>query len=263
MAVEVKKKYYEKKCSNCKGKVVYQHKYKPELCPYCNAEYWSKPTDERVLFLLQDKYINTKSVSVLGEMYTPLVNYSRNIIKSKIKNRVLFSEDDLEEKAVDLANEIMKKYLKDKEMLIQYSFGGLMLKIANGILFSNKKEEKHESLNEMYMSERELIDNLEFVGVQESTSHEYLIDDSSKEEDYDSVNGVVSIIDRIANKIRKSDLETYFGLYFLIGFYHKINKRNSSFFDSFFDFTGNKTRDDLQSAELVIHGYLKELQEQG
>jgi len=245
-------------CSSCKQKI--QYTSEPDLfCPKCNTKYWYMPEDEAILFALQDKYIESgRDSKYLGEMYLVLIEYSKNFIKNKMKNKFLVSQEYLEEKAIEITYKVINKYLENPNYVFKVSFGGMMKYIVLGVLWgSNKrKEDKIESLSKSIYKK----DNTEL--------EEILINDTlnwqNLEKSYEAIDNSSSslykeisyILDIIYNKIRNRDGEP--NLYYLNGMLLFFNKKGDKFMRNYYDIAGNSVKKDIENAKLVIRNYLNE-----
>lgn len=250
----------EKTCSNCFKTIQFPHKGKLTNCPNCGALYWDKPKDERNLFLLQDKYIeNGRKQEDLGEMYLLLLEYSKNIIKHKLRNKTILSQEDFDGKANDIAIIMIERYLKNPEEKINHSFGGLMMWIANGVLYGSKRDDRVDSLNQTYQdSEKEMIDNIYNIS---SAEHQAMDSKDPQKNVHDiyknSVTSEISnIVDMIYSKVHNSKSTS--SLYFLLGLNHFFNKQKDSFIREFNHLTSTKTKRDIENTKLIIRKYLKE-----
>lgn len=254
----------EKVCSACGETVVYVFRQKPEVCPYCSSPYWSKPPDECRLFLLQEKWHENHSEEILGKMYTELVQYSKNMIKSKIKNKYRMSIEELDEKASDSANELIKKYLVDPEYVILYSFGGLLRWLVNGVLYGNAREEQHDSLNAINETTgKDLESQIEYTGIEPSLDtpmNPAEILETSKGE---GMLQVYQLVERIFNKIKSEEETLNIPLLFLIGFVLRLKKSHELFMETYFAYAGSIVQKDVKNAELLLHRYLKEVLQDG
>lgn len=250
----------EKKCSNCKNVVEYSHKGKPDLCPYCGAKYWDKPKDERDLFLLQDIYVESgRKKEHLGNMYEKLYVYAENIIKHKLRNSYILPEENLKSKANDIALLMVERYLKKPNEKIDHSFGGMMMWIANGVLFGGKKDDMVESLNQkIYSSDKEVYDTLYKISSQE---HEHFLsgDPQTKLHLMEKTNvakEVSFIVDEIYQRIRRKKSPS--NLLYLISLHHFFSRKKESFIREFNNLISTKTKRDVESTKLVVRNYLKE-----
>lgn len=250
----------EKKCSNCKSLIEYPHKGKPDLCPVCDAKYWDKPKDERDLFLLQDEFINNgRDSKYLGMMYEKLFEYAKNIIKHKLRTKKIISQEDFDSKANDIAIIITERYLKNPDEKINHSFGGMMMWIANGVLFGGKKDDKIDSLNDTYYdSEKELIDNIYNLA---SAQHEEM----NKRDPQNSISMInqthlskemSDIIDKIYIRIRKKKKSDNF--LYLLGVSHFFSQKKDTFVREFNDIIPTSTKRQIEQTKLIIRNYLKD-----
>lgn len=151
-------------CHVCKRQLSFSIEHQPELCPYCNAKYWNKPRDERKLFILQDKYLESRRDSkYLGEMFLVIQSYAEILIKKRLRGKCVLKRYAIEEKASDAATKLIEQYLKRPTYEIATSFGSLLNRILNGVLYGNqqKREDKNVSLNSKVYGHSELGDNME------------------------------------------------------------------------------------------------------
>jgi len=250
----------ERKCSNCSEVIEYPHKGKPALCPQCGAKYWDKPKDERDLFLIQDDYINSgRDKDKLSLMYEKLFQYAENIIKHKLRNKKILSEEDLYNKANDIAIIMIERYLKNSENTINHSFGGMMMWISNGVLFGGKKDDTVDSLDQTYSdSNRQLLDNLYNIS---SATHEKM-DKKDPQNSISNINTkslskeIMNIVDMIYERVyRKKDPSN---LLYLVGFGHFMTNKKDSFIREFNNLLSNATKRDIENSKLVVRNYLKE-----
>lgn len=247
-------KLIEKTCTNCSNIVSYQHKHKPINCPHCGDKYWSKPKDERDLFILQDNYIeNGRKKEDLGKMYEKLLKYSSNIIKHKLKSKKILSEEDFYDKSNQIALIMIERYLQDEKNLIDHSFGGMMMWVANGVLFGSRKDDQTTSLSAVLKDNKsEVLDSIYYLSG--ST-----FNNSLNENDLISsnlVNEITNIIDMIYERTKKKKNSQ--SLYFLIGLNHFLEPKKESFIREFNTLIANKTKENLEKSALVIRNYLIE-----
>jgi len=251
-------KIIEKQCIVCKKIVEYTHKSKPKECPYCKDIYWDKPNDERELFLLQEKYLkNGRKKEDLGLMYNRLLSYAENIIKYKLKNKKILSEEEFYDKSNDIAIAIVERYLKYPDKKISYSFGGMMLRIANGILYGKRKEDQAISLNQEAYENKEVIEVLDHVSDQEE-QHRYF---SEEDPTNDSINNLYDlgininlIISSIYKKVYKKKSSQ--NLLFLIGLNHFLSSNKENFIRNFNNIIFNSTKRNIEQSKLAIRNFL-------
>lgn len=255
-------KVYIKQCTHCGETVEYFHKGKPTHCPECGIEYWDKPVDERNLFFAQKKLDDPKYTKeeALLDIYNNLYKYSRNMILKKIKNKYIMQEDLLEEKTSDLANKFLEMYLKDDSFRVNYSFGGLLDRISNGILYAKKADEQVESLNfHLSDSESELQDSLENIGyknILHQTEHD--VENEYFQKEQSVVQELQFIIEKSSDKIEEVG-STKESILFLIAMKHFLNQKKDSFMREYFLYAGNQVKRDLENSKLFLRKYLKEV----
>ena len=250
----------EKVCSNCNSLIEYPHKGKPELCPNCNAKYWDKPVDERDLFLLQDIYIEGgRKRDDLTGMYVKLLQYSKNIIKHKLRNKKILDQEEFDMKANDIAIIMIERYLKKDTEISNHSFGGMMMWVANGVLYGSKKDDQVESLNQTYLdSSKELINNI--YNLSSSEHEEMNSKDPQRRIHLISKDSLLieisSLIDTIYSKVRKKKSPS--NLLYLLGVNHFFNQKKEFFIRDFNHLISTKTKRDIENTKLVIRKYLKD-----
>lgn len=247
----------ERVCSVCKTNIEYVHKHKPILCPNCNSEYWDKPKDERDLFLLQDEYINSdRDKEYLTPLYDKLFIYAQNIIKHKLRNKVILSQEDFNQKSNDIAIIMVERYLKYPEEKIETSFGGMMLKIANGVLYSKKGIDTTISLSQTFNdSEKEFVDTIYSYSDNKELFDKY---DPQHNEDNYSMQDIVKefeiVINKIYEKIRKEHSSQNF--LYLLGLKHFLTGHKEQFTRNFNNLISNKTKNNIEKTKLILRNYL-------
>jgi hypothetical protein len=241
---------------------MYPHKGKPEKCPNCGIQYWDKPEDERNLFFAQEKLDdpNYSREEALMAIYEPLLQYSRNMILSKIKNKFIMQSEVLEEKIIDLANKFLEMYLKKEDFRVHSSFGGLLDRISNGILYSKKADEQVESLNHHILdNQSELQDNLESIGyknILHQTEHD--VEEEYFQKERSVTNELQYIVELSANKIHELGTAKE-SILFLIAMKHFLSQKRDSFMREYFLYAGNQVKRDLENSKLFLRRYLREV----
>lgn len=226
---------YQKMCTVCSYLVEYHNRNKPEVCPSCGDPYWDKPKDERDLFLLQEEYMETRSEKDFLAMYNKIKTYARNVIVGKIRNSYRMSQDLLEEKIDDLSQIMLEKYLSDENYCVKYSFGGLLKRIANGVLYSKKNEESNESLEKsIWGGDIELQDQFLSVGGKSLAMDDMDFTDAIFNKDEYVVETLYKSVEELATKLRETGRHgTYDSLIFLIGVRHFFNNIDYRINDQF------------------------------
>lgn len=246
-------------CSACEESIDYPWGKMPSSCPACGALYWDKPRDERVLFELQDEFFQERSNRTLGKIYERLFDYSQNMIKSLLRNKHILPEDDLVEKANDIANKIVEKYLKDENFSIKWSFGAMLSKIAKGILFRSRREESHLSLNAHVMDgDQEIEDNLFYKGFDPLIQHEENVEDSFLKNQDSAVGEAYNLIEKIYERISDTEEKEVVPLLYLIALKNRLYSPNHQFLENFFEYSGREVKENIRNTELLLHNYLKE-----
>jgi hypothetical protein len=256
-------KLLSKEATCCKKIVEYPHGKKPELCPYCKSKYWDKPEDERNLFLLQEVYLeNGRKKEDLGKLYHLVYVYAKNLIKNNIKNKKIFSEEEMEDKAEDTTTIFFEKYLKNNDFKIDSSFGGFIGMILKGVLYSKKlrKIDSEISLEGKLDEDFSLEESL-FLVLENFEEKEKMGDDQYSSlfnfESEQLATSLYEIIYFIYNKIKKYYPITISFL-FLLGFdiYLKVN--DQEYLEEFFLYFDKDLRHLINSAKMVLRNYLLE-----
>lgn len=251
-------KIISKSCIVCNGLVEYIHKSKPKECPFCKDKYWDKPKDERDLFILQDAYIsNGRKKEDLGKMYEKLLTYSENIIKHKLKNKKILSKESFYDKASNIALIMIERYLSHPTEKIEFSFGGMMLRIANGVLYGSKKEDQALSLNQEIFKNKEMIDSMDNVDHLNSQARYFTMEDPTNKEIHSYYNlksNINDIIEKIYKRVyvKKSSQN----LLFLVGLNHFFSRKRDIFTRDFNQIIFNSTKRNIEQVKLLIRNYL-------
>lgn len=142
-------KRYNKICAYCGVSISYRRGEKPDSCPGCGKERWLKPETETKLFLLQKKYLKTRDSYILGSMYLILKSYASSIIKKVVSGKFRYDFDWLAMKAHDATNRLLIYYLAKPNFKVEQSFGSYLQWKVKEVLYTNKNEENHDSLNQL------------------------------------------------------------------------------------------------------------------
>jgi len=251
-------KHNDKACIECGTEFGFKPEDRPKACPNCGALYWWNPQDERVLFLEQEKFLESgRDPSALSGIYQPLLRYSENLIKNKMRNKFFVDPDYIEQKSDEVAIKVIERYLSQPDFKIETSFGGLMSKLVLGVLWGkSRKLDREESLNQkIYQGDLELQNRI-FGQVKDSLTSQF--QDQKIEKVLDSEEDLLGdlriIVDKIYERVwepRSSD-----NLLFLLGLQFFLEKKNSDFQKSFFGLAGSRTRKNVESTKLVLRNYL-------
>lgn len=254
-------KLYTVKCIICEKETKYRRKYRLKKCPHCHSSdpYWDKPKDEYILFHLQDKYLETKSKDVLGEIYSILLVYTKKIINNYLlKGKKWLSKSELYQKAHDSVCKIIEYYMEKPEFKIDNSFAGYVLMVSKYFLFSKRKEDENDSLNHIIDDNKENQENVH----NNSRSLQDIIDfDYEKIFKEDMSEILLEKINYIFNKTidkisKKSKLES---LYTIIGLYHYIS--NSKFINEYYEYFGNNIKNYVDNIMYIVYNTIKNIEE--
>ena len=249
----------QKKCSNCKKYVTYEVSSLPESCPYCSSLFWNKPNEERILFNLQKEYMDSgRNVDLLDPMYRHLIFYSGNIIKSILRNKHILPQEEFDEKAIDIASKVIERYLKDPEMNVRVSFGGLLIPVAQGVLFGSRKDDRHDSLNSKILdSQKELEESIDIIGYDPLFQKKHDFERKVVDETNTVVSNTYDLLISIYQRIHYTETSKSVSLLYLIAMKNRLFKNSLRLMDSYYKFSGNVVKDDVRKTELVLRDFLK------
>ena len=263
-------KIYNRICSECKGEFTYIHKSKaipnsgkPKECPLCGGKYWDKPLDEVRLFHLQDKFLEQeRNPEVLNEMYQPLYNYAENFTKGIMRSRRILSVSKLHEVSHDATAQVIEKYLSDPTFVINYSFGGNLKLLLQGLLFGHRKHDKVSSLDSMLRVDDD-SSTLEMYADSDSSVlvHHDMMKDAPElyeqnliELNLSLVTDIMIIINKVAQILRDEYPDS--SLLFFAGLYGFFGKKNSASQNLFYTLYGNIVNSNIEKVKVFIRQYL-------
>lgn len=229
-------KLYNKICAYCGISISYYRGEKPDNCPSCKKDRWLKPETETRLFLLQKDYLKTRNNEVLSNMYNILKNYASSIIKKMISGKFRYDPEWIEMKAHDAVNSLLEYYLTKSNFKIEQSFGSYLQKKVKQVLYSNKNEEKHESLNQhLQDTDQKEFQDLVFLNgykpVFGKTINEYL--EMIEYRKY-FIEDIINLINRQIIKIKEKSILLAFMTYICLKiFYDKRGKKLINYYDKF------------------------------
>ena len=259
----MEKKVKERECSAC-GKVIqYSYGTTPVACPYCGSPHWNKPREEYKLFAIQDRYIAAGyDLSIIPEMYNILVFYSENIIKKYIKNKTLFSPEDLRDKAQDVALSFYEMYFKKEHYLVKYSFGGILTKIASGVLYNPKTRAFDELLSLDYeLDEKRTFGESSSVYNQDQHNQETFTHDVQEEYEKRNPEDAILPVDEIileeCDHVRE-DFSLADSLLFLVAMRLYLEKNTQCPVEEFYNYYGDSVKQDVNNTLDRIHKELGE-----
>lgn len=255
-------KIRERKCQHCGNIVQYRYGETPQECPFCGSPYWNKPREEYKLFMIQDEYIESGfDKKKLAPMYEILVFYAENIIKRAIKGKVLFAPEVLNEKAQDVALQFFEMYFKKEGYLVQLSFGGILSKIALGVLYNPKVKQNDDLLSLDYeLDERRRMGDTTTKFMEDGPEKDRLNEDVYEAYDrknpQESLEPVMKIIIEEKDHIRE-DFSLEDSLLYLVGMRLYLIKNPRCSIDEFYDYYGDSVKLDIENSLSRIHEDLK------
>ncbi len=165
------KKYYSKICPVCNlnNKWIrgFDRIYEC-LNPRCEIPHiLCKPDIEKKLFTMQYHYLQDRDEKKLSELYKLMKIYARSLVLKCLSGKFLMEKSLIEEKAHDVAVQLIDLYLRKPEFKINSSFGSYMSFKVKQELFYAKNEEDHESLHTIINTkgtDTEILEAIEAVG---------------------------------------------------------------------------------------------------
>lgn len=252
--MELKK--YHKPCINCNRQIIWERGNKPLICPFCSEKYWDKPEDERNLFQLQDTYIDSPTQENLGKLYLSVYTYSRNIVKHLIKNKVFLQDHEIEEKAQDTSTMLIEKFLNDPYYRIDHSFGGMLIRIAQGVLYKGREEDIPSSLESVISEGQSTLDDALFI--LQSTEEEWkpfteLIENQA----HNMSKMIESIVDYIHQSVLQRGASQVEAMLVLEGLGHFFYKHHKQFYFDFYTMSGNRVKRIIEISKLLVWRAIK------
>lgn len=256
-----------KKCNLCKERITYNEESFPDVCPACGEKYWEKPLVEIKLHRLQDKYIATRDQKYLGEMFVEMKEIATNIIYGHLKsNGKYLNQEDVEDKALETMEKIIRSYLKSDQFYIKNSFTGYIQQAALYPLYNDKL--KRTEQNEVSVNtpigggfdgnkERTILDKLSSQS-KEGVQEEYL-NNILEEELLVQILDFVSIFANVAFR-EKGAKEALTQLVLLK---HFIQHKPDRFFDRCWEFYPYDTRNHFDKLTINLKRFMEEALQEG
>ena len=256
-------KIRERKCQHCGEIVRYSYGETPQECPFCGSPYWNRPREEYKLFTIQDEYIASGyDLKKLAPMYEILVFYAENIIKRAIKGKVLFSPEVLNEKAQDIALNFYEAYFKKPHYVVNSSFGGILSKIALGVLYNPKVKAYDDLLSlDFELDERRKMGDTttRFMedGPEKDRLNEDVYETFDKNNPEEALVPVYRVIDEEKNHIRE-DFSLKDSFMYLVGLRLFFTKGQGSknLLNDFYSYYGDNVKQDIDNTLTRIHDSL-------
>lgn len=252
----------ERTCPNCGAVVEYNHGSMPSECPVCHNPYWNRPKEECKLFTIQQDYIESgRDKKHLMPMFEVLQFYSENIIKKKVKGKVLFSPEYLYEKAGDIALQFYELYYKYPEYEVKSSFGGILSKMALGALYSPKNKRNDELLSLDYEIDERLKmgDNPALYMADSEDRDKLLVDvyeEYEKTHSEEIVDTLLKIVTQNMMKVEReiSDVD---GFLYLVLLRYNLSKARKSLINEFYDYYGDSSKESVENTLRRFYDVLK------
>ena len=261
---------YSRLCPSCHREVEFTRGNKPEHCPHCGEVYWDKPRDEYLLFKAQEKWEKAGArVDQLGILYPMLLSYSETLVKASLRGRVVLQEEDIHDKASDMALRLISYYQRNPETYrVRSSFGGLLSKIRLEVMYSNSSRYEDSTLSLDYeIGENTTLMDSPFLN---GLNTDPTIDNSRYEVDAmreyetiqseDTSNIVDKIISESVDEVRRSSRpsEKFRPYLLLVGVRNMLRRFRQSDMNNLYDYYGDTVRSDTEELMYTIHEYLLE-----
>ncbi len=245
---------YSRSCPTCKGEISFIGKNVPRDCPHCGQMFWFKPRDERRLFILQQKFLDSnRDPAILGEIFLEMRRYAGNLLKNRAKKGRNFSKAFLEEKSSDTANIFIERYITDPTFKIHVSFG-MMLSKNLGKIYDHRDVMMDQAVSfdaPFFKNGATVADNMARLGL---GSVDKITARSSRpiDENSQASTAVIRMINLIHDTIREQQ-GAKAAILFLCGIRLQLfARRPAHASDRFYSTFGSDARKNIEQAELLM-----------
>ncbi len=264
--METTRKLHTKPCGACKRDVSWVHGNKPERCTHldCNSILWEKPPLEVELFHLQDKFFENRDTKYIQQMYEKLDGgYIKKLVSNELKGKFHMDRDVIAEKAHDVITKFLEYYLEKENFIILHSFGGYISRQIPEVLYGDREEEDHDSLNFQLDGSNEVQDSLLNLGYNSLTEVEHDVEDIVLSQDNSVADDIFTIITGAVRRVKSSPNKNGHinAIYLLISMTHMLNCKSEPFTKKFFNFTGLQTLKYSDRLSVLVMEYLTEIQQ--
>ena len=208
--------------------------------------------------MIQEDYIDSGfDKSKLAPMYEILVFYAENIIKKAIKGKVLFSPEVLNEKAQDIALNFFEMYYKKDGYLVKLSFGGILSKIALGVLYNPRVKNNDDLLSlDFELDERRKMGDTTTKFMEDGPEKDRLNEDVYETYDRnnpeESLDPLMRIVEEDKDHIRE-DFSLEDSFLYLVGLRLYLLKNPRCTPDEFYDYYGDSVKTDVENTLSRLH----------
>ncbi len=250
------------KTSCCQSMFTWGFAEKPEACPYCGALYWHRGWHEYRLFNLQDLVKEERKECVLAELFDVLHDYARIMVAQTLKSSGGWLErEDFDMKCRELAYRVYDHVLKGS--WINQSFGALLFRIQNGVLYGeadhdrtwsldHKPTENAPSFSEYMASSEKLSKALEYEP-DHLTTRKFSAENPMTEE---LMRGLEEV-----NEVIQANFGHHGSIQMLAGLHGKLTKKSLAFFSTFAEEFGNQAKQNVENATSLVFAHLIQLRD--
>lgn len=139
-------------CRKCKNEFQRETIEINVICPICGIVFCNKTDTERILFEIQELYINKKLTKdkFIHKIYIILFNYTKSILLQNFRYRVK-DEQEVEDYSNQALHYFLMYYIEDDDFLILNSFSGMLYhKVNQAINEKSNHASAEETINYRY-----------------------------------------------------------------------------------------------------------------
>ena len=250
-------KFSVKKCAYCGKRIIFTKNTKPKKCSHCGKKEWVKPETEIKLFELQRQYLDTRDNNILGQMYIIIKDYTESIIKKIVSGKFKYDMNWLEEKAHDATNRLLEYYMNKPQFKVEKSFGGYLGWKIREVLYMDKEEEQHDSLNfTLEKDDKKELQDLSTLNHYQPLYKNGAQTDIIVREKKDLINGIEGIINSILSKI-KENFSPYLAMLVCIGIKIYIENKNKNYLNKYYSYYGHQVKQFVDNSMLLVFEFIK------
>lgn len=256
-----------KRCGICEKVIGWYWGSKPERCPYCNSVSWDKPHDEAVLFNLQDRYLQSRDPSILGEMFPVLRVYAERIIKKNLAGNRKYDDLTLDTKASDSANKLIEYFLEKPAFYITDSWGFYLKKIVQQYMYAKRYKDVDQNEISLETPISETSDgNVQTLGsdLYRRYGAESAFSTEWAEKDMQRESLTMEVVQFIEFLFRKAEREADYRRAFLqlVLLWQFMNGQSKRYFNRFYDRFGAEYKAQHETVKLELSKFIQETHEE-
>lgn len=259
-----RKRIAKGKCSVCDKYITWDKNMDhPETCPHCKTYKWYRPKHDAKLFTLQKLYFeHNRDHKYLAKMYDILVDYAKNAIYNRTKNKYRMNDEKVMTKAHDSATVLITYYLEKPEFKVNKTFSSYVLGAVNYQLYYRKfqKIDKLEISSEtpMFTSESGSVvtlgDQLSSVPNTEKTHYNEYMESKSKKFTLDVVSDFITEAFDVIKE--EKGLRNSVNSFLLL--HHFLSGKNQTFFNRYYSHFGGKTQEYYEKLKFILYEFIEQ-----